>query len=182
MQPGSEPRGHVQGLLVLCVAGLSVLGACQDRRETPPARPAPSATHTQQRERPRFIPAPRTLNAVEPFVQEHVEAADRTGGRVLVYVGASWCEPCQRFHKAVENGELDALLTGTRFVEFDADQHGTQLRNAGYNYRLIPVFAVPDAAGRATGRLLTGSVKGPSAVKDNLAPRLAALLAGRPVE
>jgi hypothetical protein len=131
---------------------------------------------------PRFIPAPSELGAVEPFIQEQVELGVAAGERTLVYVGATWCEPCQRFHAAVQRGELGDVLARTRLVEFDADHHNAALHRAGYAYELIPVIALPNPDGRSSGRLLSGSIKGPTAVTDNLLPRLRALLDGRQVD
>lgn len=130
----------------------------------------------------RFVPAPGGIDAVEPVIQEQLELASAAGERALVYVGAPWCEPCQRFRAAVTRGELDDLLGRTRFVEFDEDRHKPALARAGYLYELIPVIAIPASDGRASGRLLSGSIKGPSAVENDLVPRLRALLAGREVD
>ena len=99
------------------------------------------------------------------------------GRRVLVYVGASWCEPCQRFHDAVASGGLDAdpRFGELRLVEFDLDHDADRLREAGYAARLIPLLAVPLADGRASGKQMEGSIKGEGAVAQ-MAPRLSALL------
>lgn len=132
--------------------------------------------------RPYFVKAPERLETAQPFLKEQVSRARAAGERALVYVGASWCEPCERFHEAVEAGELDSMLAGTRFVEFDADRHTEALAAAGYAFQLIPVIAEPNADGAASGRQLSGSIKGPDAVHRNLVPRLKALLEGRPVE
>ncbi len=123
----------------------------------------------------RGTPAP----PLEQFVQQHVEEADAAGVRVLVYVGASWCEPCQRFHKALESGELDQDLAGTKFLEFDADRDRAELRTAGYASKYIPMFAVPDHSGHASELSIEGSIKGDNAVRENLVPRLLALLDGK---
>jgi len=119
---------------------------------------------------------------LEQFVQQHVEEADASGMRVLVYVGAKWCEPCQRFHKALESGQLDDALAGTKFIEFDSDRDAAELRAAGYGSKYIPLFSVPDQSGHASGRAIEGSVKGDGAVRESLVPRLLALLDGRPTE
>jgi hypothetical protein len=131
---------------------------------------------------PQFVRAPSGLRAVEPFIQEQVELSLATNDRTLVYVGAPWCEPCQRFHAAVLGGTLDGVLARTRLLEFDAEQHGAALHRAGYAYELIPVIALPNPDGRSSGHLLSGSIKGPSAVTDDILPRLRALLDGRQVE
>ncbi len=99
-----------------------------------------------------------------------------------MYVGASWCEPCQRFHEAVQRGELNGTLNGLRFLEFDQDHDASALKNAGYVYQYIPVLALPDPDGRNHGRMISGSIKGPRAVKENLVPRLQALLSGKAVD
>jgi thiol-disulfide isomerase/thioredoxin len=125
---------------------------------------------------------PQPHAPLEQFVQQHVEEADASGMRVLVYVGATWCEPCQRFHKALESGQLDDALAGTKFIEFDADKDRSELLAAGYGSKFIPLFSVPDQSGHASGRAIEGSIKADSAVREYLVPRLLALLDGRPTE
>jgi thiol-disulfide isomerase/thioredoxin len=164
------------------VLGLALACACESSSPgTSAPRPAP-AKASRVTTPPRFIPAPSELDAVEPFIQEQLELSSSTGARTLVYVGAPWCEPCQRFHAAVLQGELDTVLAGTRLLEFDADHHDPALHRAGYAYQFIPVLAIPGADGRSSGRLLSGSIKGPAAVAGDLVPRLRALLDGRDVE
>ena len=131
---------------------------------------------------PSFLRYPRTGSTIEPWIQEQVELAEAAKLRVLVYVGASWCEPCQRFHQAVEHGELNGTLNGLRFLEFDQDQDAAALKTAGYIYQYIPVLALPDPDGRNHGKMISGSIKGPRAVKENLVPRLQALLNGQAVD
>lgn len=113
---------------------------------------------------------------VAPFVAEQLAAQ----GRVVVYVGAAWCEPCRHFHDAVESGELDGVLPATRFVEYDVDVHRDALAADGYRSRMLPLFAIPNPDGSASARRIEGSIKGASAVNDNLAPRLRKLLVGGP--
>ena len=131
---------------------------------------------------PTFVRYPGKSGAIEPWVQEQVELADAEHTRVLVYVGASWCEPCQRFHAAVQRGELNGTLNGLRFLEFDQDHDAVALKTAGYVYEYIPVLALPDPDGRNHGRMISGSIKGPRAVQENLVPRLQALLSGKAVD
>ena len=131
---------------------------------------------------PSFLRYPGKGGAIEPWVQEQVERADAAHLRVLVYIGAAWCEPCQRFHKAVEQGELNGPLNGLRFLEFDQDRDANALKVAGYLYQYIPVLALPDPDGRNHGRMISGSLKGTNAVRENLVPRLQALLSGKAVD
>lgn len=168
---------------------LAVLTSCshsagkgtKEKRSSSAATPlnGPSAQNAPP---PSFLRYPRKGSAIEPWIQEQVELAEAAKLRVLVYVGASWCEPCQRFHQAVEHGELNGTLNGLRFLEFDQDQDAAQLKTAGYVYQYIPVLALPDPDGRNHGKMISGSIKGPGAVKKDLVPRLQALLSGQAVD
>ena len=144
--------------------------------------PAAAASIAAKAPPPKFLHYPRKGGAIEPWVQEQVELAEAAHSRVLVYVGASWCEPCQRFHQAVERGELNGTLNGLRFLEFDQDQDASALKTAGYVYQYIPVLALPDPDGRNHGRMISGSIRGSNAIKENLVPRLQALLSGQAVD
>jgi thiol-disulfide isomerase/thioredoxin len=97
---------------------------------------------------------------------------------VLVYVGATWCEPCQRFHQSLSAGEFDTILPGAHLIEFDLDADKEALAAAGYTSKLIPLFCVPKSDGTASDRRIEGSIKGPDAVKENLLPRIRSFLAG----
>lgn len=111
-------------------------------------------------------------------VMREEERAKADGRDLVVYVGAPWCEPCTRFHKAAQAGELDAAFPTLRLLELDHDRDEDRLRAAGYASRLIPLFAVPGPDGRASGRQIEGSIKGEGAVAE-IAPRLEALLPHR---
>jgi thiol:disulfide interchange protein len=171
---------------LLTVLGIFAVSACNGRRDEHAAGkvsvtgPAPAAARS--RAKPLMTHRSQPQAPLEQFVQQHVEEADASGMRVLVYVGATWCEPCKRFHKALESGQLDEALAGTKFIEFDADKDISELRAAGYASKYIPLFSVPDQSGHASGRAIEGSIKGDSAVRENLVPRLLALLDGKPTE
>jgi thiol-disulfide isomerase/thioredoxin len=100
---------------------------------------------------------------------------NHANGSTLMYVGATWCEPCRRFHEATANGALDAALGPLTLVEFDADVDGERLRYAGYHVEMLPYFEVVDGDGNGTGRRLQGSIKGPGSPAD-LRERLRVLL------
>ncbi len=158
------------------VLACALLAGCDSghAKAAPAERDAPAPSHT----RPVFVRGPTGGEAIAPFI-----AAEAASGRsrhrgVLVYVGATWCEPCQRFHHAVEAGELDELLDGVRLVEFDLDEDRDALTAAGYSSHLIPLIALPNADGTASSHRIEGSIKGPSAVQQNLVPRLRAFLRG----
>jgi thiol-disulfide isomerase/thioredoxin len=120
--------------------------------------------------------------ALETSVQAHVQvslaAAEAEGRQLVVYIGATWCEPCRRFHDAVKAGQLNDALAGVRFLEFDHDAHQEGLKVSGYLRRFVPLFAIPNPDGTASNRLHEGAIKGPGAV-DFIVPRLKALLDDR---
>jgi thiol:disulfide interchange protein len=140
--------------------------------------PATPASQTEQaatnQSGPHFVLAPTSGDVVE-IVKAERERANAAGQRLIVYVGASWCEPCQYFHAAVDDGSLDAALPRLRLLEFDLDHDRERLLAAGYGSRMIPLFVVPGPDGRAGPRRMEGSVKGPAAI-DDLRTRLGALL------
>ena len=166
-------------LLLACLVDCSRPAPKPRKEQAPTAAAAANAANAPP---PAFLRYPRPGGAIEPWVQEQVELAEAAHLRVLVYVGASWCEPCQRFHQAVEHGELNGTLNGLRFLEFDQDQDASALKTAGYVYQYIPVLALPDPDGKNHGKMISGSIKGPHAVQENLVPRLQALLNGQAVD
>jgi len=134
----------------------------------PAAPPAPAAAN-----KPRLVAAPAGGRVAEAVTAERGGA---DGDLVIVYVGATWCEPCVAFHDALTAGSLDADFPGVRFLEYDLDRDKARLEADGYTSRYVPLFAVPGPDGRADGRQLQGGIKGPGAAA-NLAKRLAPLIA-----
>ncbi|HEX4351693.1 MAG TPA: thioredoxin family protein [Polyangiales bacterium] len=157
------------GLLVALL--LSLLGCGH------PAADGGSANRPVAPPKPRLIDGPTGAADVTPFIAQALAEANAEHAPLLVYVGASWCEPCQHFHDALTRGELDRSLPGVRFVAFDLDASKPALMRAGYISKLIPLFTFPNLDGTASDRHIEGSIKGPTAVGQNLLPRLRELLA-----
>lgn len=165
--------------LALCVVGLA---AC----ESPPrlhgtsapasAAPAPS-TDTRLVPHLRFTPAGE--GELSALVRTFADAARAEGRLPLVYVGATWCEPCQYFHRAAEQGDLDGELPALALLELDLDRDRDRLAAAGYASEMIPLFAVPGPDGRGTTQRIEGSIHGPGSPLQ-IAPRLRALLSPTP--
>ena len=159
--------------LAIIVAATSFAGsACSKQEAVKPEPPAAKAA---------VIPVEivkTTGDDVAETVRREVVRAKADKRDLLVYVGATWCEPCQYFHKAAAAGQLDATFPGLRLVEFDLDRDKEALERAGYRSRMIPLFAVPRDDGSGSGEQIEGSIKGPSAVQQ-IAPRLQALLSKR---
>jgi thiol-disulfide isomerase/thioredoxin len=127
-------------------------------------------------ERPRgveIVAAPE--GDVPTIVKRELERAGKDRRQLLVYVGATWCEPCRRFHEAAKEHRLDGAFPQLRLLEFDNDRDGARLAMAGYTSQFIPLFARPGTDGRGVGRQIEGSVKGDGAV-EQIVPRLRGLL------
>ncbi|MCA9664237.1 MAG: thioredoxin family protein [Myxococcales bacterium] len=127
------------------------------------------------RARPRVILAP-AAGEVAALVSAQRARSGAAGRELIVYVGAKWCEPCRRFIGALHAGKLDREFPRLDVLKFDLDRDRARLAAAGYRSRLIPLFARPRRDGRASGRMIQGSVKGTKAVA-NITPRLQRLLA-----
>jgi thiol-disulfide isomerase/thioredoxin len=136
----------------------------------PAPRVEPSGPHV------RFVPAGE--GDVVPLVRAFVRDARAEGRVPLVYVGASWCEPCRYFHAAAESGELDASLPRLALLELDRDRDGPRLAAAGYTSRLIPLFVSPEDDGSPSPRRIEGSIHGPGSPAE-ITPRLRGILPAR---
>jgi hypothetical protein len=174
--------------LVLAVA----LAACSKKDEPVRSDPTPTPSNTPNTPNTPTAAVPngplvmaphdqlRTITAPEgedvaQIVRDTMKREAQEGRKVLVYLGATWCEPCQRFHAAANKGLLDKSFPNLTLLEFDADKDGERLLNAGYGSRLIPYFCLPGPDGRATDKHVEGSVKGDGAVNE-ITPRLKKLL------
>jgi thiol-disulfide isomerase/thioredoxin len=106
----------------------------------------------------RVVLAPE--GSVESIVRDALAAARVEGRTLVVYVGATWCEPCQHFHHAAERGALDAAFPRMTLLEFDLDRDRERLATAGYVSKYIPLFALPGPDGAASGKQVEGGIKG----------------------
>jgi hypothetical protein len=146
---------------------LALLVACS-RKETPKPDLEPAKPHLE------IVRAEAGEVVAGQVIAERGKAKAR-GRTLLVYIGAKWCEPCQRFHKAAESGALDNDFPRLTLLEYDLDIDGSRLSKAGYAPGSIPYFGVPGDDGKATTRAISGSVAGEGAV-DDIVPKLRDLL------
>jgi thiol-disulfide isomerase/thioredoxin len=112
---------------------------------------------------------------VTAAVRAQLAASQKEHRTLLVYVGAKWCEPCERFHHAAEAGALDKELGDVDLLMFDLDRDAERLSPFGYDSQYIPLLVVPAEDGRASPRRMEGSVKGEGALA-NMVPRVKELL------
>src|SRR4051812_30793727 len=119
--------------------------------------------------------------AVPNVVQRAQQDAERDRRQLLIYVSATWCEPCERFQKALRAGQLNASFPRLTLLKFDSDRDLERLRAAGYDGNYIPRFVVPGPDGRGTARRIEGGTKAEDTVAASIVPRLASLLGPTPV-
>jgi hypothetical protein len=159
---------------VLSAAVFAGAAGCKRDVPTEEKTPPPVAEAKQPELPVDLVPAPQA-GEVQEIVRRELARAKNDRHRLLVYVGATWCEPCQRFHQAARTGQVDTLFPGLRLLEFDLDRDRDRLEAAGYKSKMIPLFALPREDGTSSGEQIEGSIKGPGAV-EQIAPRLKALL------
>lgn len=163
-------RASTTLLTAFYALGAATAAGCEGkRRASPDDHAGPAAARGNATPEPEPKPPPGLVAAptegdVAAVVADATKRATEDGVQLLVYVGASWCEPCTAFHDALVAGELDTALGGIRFLEFDHDRDAGRLQTAGYTSRLIPLFAIPAPDGRASGHQIEGGIKGPGAV------------------
>jgi len=149
---------------------LLAMAACQG------APPDPAKASTGGGSGPVEIEPAPAEGEVAPLVAARLTAAQGRGRQLIVYVGATWCEPCLRLHEAAKAGQLDALFPGLTLLEFDLDRDGDRLDRAGYTSTYVPLLVRPLDDGRASDTRTEGVRGGAEAIAD-LTPRLRALLA-----
>jgi hypothetical protein len=139
-----------------CFLGFT-LASCS--KATPPGPSEPSAKAAARRLTWKKAEPPNDLLAQ---IRSERDAVLRQNPKaeLIVYVGATWCEPCTRFHDAALRGDLDARYGNLTVLEYDHDRDKDALKAAGYVDTYIPVFALPAADGRPQ-RSFAGSIKGP---------------------
>lgn len=136
------------------------------------------STETPEAPQPRIRFEHAGEGEVVAVVLAFVSRQRAQGRTPLVYVGATWCEPCRYFHAAADRGELDSTLPSITFLEFDRDHDGARLDAAGYSSRMIPLFVSPNDDGTPSDRRMEGSIHGPGSPQE-IVPRMLAILPPR---
>lgn len=151
---------------VVCAAFAAVVvSACSSPEATPEpmasgaSSAAPTAPGAGAQGKVEWVKVPA---GAEPraWVKSEVERARADQKKLVLYVGAKWCEPCQHFHEATERGELDAAFPDLRLVQFDHDDEAATIAELGCGSNYIPLFSVPDADGHCTRKQIQGGIKG----------------------
>ncbi|MFO0614501.1 MAG: thioredoxin family protein [Polyangiaceae bacterium] len=149
-------------------ASLSLVSAacalgCSSYDAAPEATSAPSATAgSTAAAAPRKVEWVHVPAGADPhaYVKDELARAKADQKKLVLYVGAKWCEPCNNFHEATDRGELDEAFPDLRLVAFDHDDEASAISALGCDSNYIPMFSVPDEEGRCTRRQIQGGIKG----------------------
>ncbi|MBS2015248.1 MAG: thioredoxin family protein [Deltaproteobacteria bacterium] len=118
----------------------------------PPTSSSAPAVPRKPGEGIKVVNAPADGDAISTIRTARLQA--KAEGRVLVvYVSATWCEPCRRMKDEIHAGRLDDALGKTTLLAFDADKDGDRLASAGYKFSFIPFVALPSADGHPADSL-----------------------------
>jgi thiol-disulfide isomerase/thioredoxin len=156
-------------------ASASACSRADEPQRVTRTEPVIKASATQKTGGVRFVSGPPGPPDLPSIVTEERKRARAEGRVLVVYVGATWCKPCQKFHQAAKEGLIDGDLPNVTFLEFDLDLDRERLAPAGYVSEYVPFFAIPRDDGQA-GRAIEGAVKGEDVV-GGLVTRLKALVA-----
>lgn len=111
------------------------------------ASSGPQAADPPKKSRVEIVEANADSDAATLIRTKRLEA--KAEHRVLVvYVGATWCEPCRRFKTEVAAGRLDDRLGKTTLLVFDVDRDADRLGAAGYTFKFVPFVALAGADGQ----------------------------------
>ena len=106
----------------------------------------PATDASPPRARVKVVDASEDSDVLSLVRAKRLEA--KAEGRVLVvYVSATWCEPCKKLRAELASGRLDDRLAHVTLLAFDADRDGDRLGAAGYSYQFVPFVALPGADG-----------------------------------
>ena len=88
---------------------------------SPSPSPSTSTSTTKTGGKIVVLPAAQDSDALSAIRTERLKA--KAEGRVLVvYVSATWCDPCKKLKEEIEAGRLDDRYGKTTLLAFDADK------------------------------------------------------------
>ena len=138
-------------VLILCLAAMSILGAC-GQVSAPPSTPVVEAPE---------VSAPSWRSAAD--LDDVLVQAREEGKGVLVVVSAQWCGPCRILHRTVLDRQefLPALQDDVLFVMVHLEDFKPTLDEqramAQFNVSAFPTYVVLDKSGKEVLRSVGSS-------------------------
>src|SRR5579871_5708124 len=152
----------VRRLVVALALSATGCGTTSASPDPPPSSSTLSGSSARNR-KVEWVALPKQGDPAA-FVRTEIERARHDEKKLVIYVGAKWCEPCQRFHQAAEAGSLDASFPDLRLIDLDHDADEAAVGGLGCGSQMIPLFSLPDATGHCTDQRAEGGIKGDGAV------------------
>ncbi len=151
--------------LLLSVADAGVAPLVE---ELPPG--APAAADASDSRTPVVRRAAVDPHGLGAELRALAQEASRSGARVLVELGAAWCEPCRALDAAFARESNRGVLTGWWLVEVDVDAlpSGPVL---GRSVHTVPALVRLDRAGRPEAWLQGAALPTDSAARLDAALR-----------
>jgi thiol:disulfide interchange protein len=145
-------------MLVLLGVSLGWLAGC---REEPSRHAETTVASASAHGASRWIEQEHADTALVTLLAEHARHAAEQGLRPVLYVGASWCQPCKLLLQHRDDPRVVNALRGTYTVEVDFDDWTVaELGASGYDVQAVPVLLAIGPDGKAAGPRLDGAAWG----------------------
>lgn len=132
------------------------LPACREEPPAPGEATAAGAT-SDGASASRWIELEPASTGLAALLAGHAQRAGEQGLAPVLYVGASWCQPCKLLEQHRDDPQVARALRGTYTIELDFDDWTVaELSASGYEMQAVPVFFAIGADGKAAGPRLDG--------------------------
>ncbi len=139
--------------------------AAADKKSTP------SSVHTDARN-PSWVAVPKGSGGLAAAIAREIAKKPSATAKPIVYLGASWCDPCAAIKRFKTDPRMLDAFQGTYVIELDVDDWKSEgLGALGYKTGTVPVFYAVDAAGKASGPTINGGAWGDN-IPETMAPPL----------
>jgi thioredoxin-like negative regulator of GroEL len=100
-------------------------------------------------------------------LDEVLKTASREHKAILIEFGASWCEACKKFDRAViGNWRVQRALKEIMFVRYDVDDIPGNEAASRYSVNIFPTYLAVDASGFERFRRTSSELRGPDGFID----------------
>jgi len=159
-------------IVFLIAVSFGWLAACRDDSPLPAGATA-APTRSQGAGASRWIELPASNTALDALLAEHAQRAAEQGLKPVLYIGASWCQPCKFLKEHRDDPRVASALRGTYTIEIDFDDWTVaELSASGYGVQAVPVFFAIGAGGKAAGPKLDGGAWGGASPEANPEARI----------
>ena len=159
-------------LLSTCVLGAVMAGGCKDKPSSSTSTTMGAAAPASSKSAAEGWSSIEKGGSLAASVKGEVAKALAAGKKPVVYIGATWCPPCQAIKRYKSDPQMAAAFAGTHIIELDVDDWtAPDLAALGYKAASVPVFIAVDKDGKAKGPTIDGGAWGDN-IPANMAPPL----------